>query len=110
MLHIALHFLVPALIAGACYRPQWLRQYGVMLLALLIDADHLLANPIYDPARCSIGFHPLHSLLPIILYVALLLPPNTRVLGIGLCVHILLDLVDCVVNSGSLCFFSSSSD
>lgn len=72
-----------------------------MMTGMLIDLDHLLADPIYDPGRCSIGFHPLHGLLPIVLYIGLLAHPKTRILGIGLCVHIALDSVDCFVNTGS---------
>ena len=72
-----------------------------MMAGMLIDLDHLLADPIYDPGRCSIGFHPLHGLLPITLYVALLAHPKTRILGIGLCVHIALDSTDCFINTGS---------
>ena len=68
-----------------------------MLAGLLIDIDHLLADPIYDAERCSIGFHPLHTPLPIVLYTLLLLHPKTRALGIGLFLHILLDGVDCVI-------------
>lgn len=67
---------------------------------MLIDIDHLLANPIYDPGRCSIGFHPLHELWFIALYVALCFLPKTRLLGIGLLVHVALDTIDCQINSG----------
>ena len=28
-----------------------------MLTTMLIDLDHLLANPVFDPDRCSINFH-----------------------------------------------------
>lgn len=72
-----------------------------MMAGMLIDLDHLLADPIYDPGRCSIGFHPLHGLLAIIVYVALLAHPKTRILGIGLCVHIVLDSTDCFISTGS---------
>jgi len=62
---------------------------------MLVDLDHLLASPVYDPTRCSIGFHPLHTLLPIVLYVLLCLPAKTRIVGIGLIVHMILDSIDC---------------
>lgn len=71
-----------------------------MLAGLVIDLDHLLANPIYDPGRCSVGFHPLHTEFPIGLYGLMLMHPKTRVVGIGLCAHILLDSIDCRVMSG----------
>jgi hypothetical protein len=61
----------------------------------LVDLDHLAANPIYDPGRCSICYHPLHNLLPIVLYLLLCLPPKTRYVGIGLIIHMALDSVDC---------------
>ena len=31
-----------------------------MLATMVVDLDHLLADPILDPQRCGIGFHPLH--------------------------------------------------
>ena len=36
---------------------------------MFVDLDHLLANPIYDPCRCSIGFHPLHNYFAIVIYL-----------------------------------------
>ena len=42
-----------------------------MYAVMLIDLDHLLATPIFDPARCSIGFHPLHSYYAIGVYFIL---------------------------------------
>lgn len=73
-----------------------------MLLGLMIDIDHVFATPMYDPNRCSMGFHPLHGLGPVIIYIAALVHPKTRVLGIGLCVHVLLDSMDCYVTNGVL--------
>lgn len=73
---------------------------------MLIDVDHLFAVPIYDPLRCSIGFHPLHTVLPILIYVAALFHPKSRVVGIGLCVHIALDSIDCILMNESLCVAS----
>ena len=61
----------------------------------VIDADHLLAKPIYVPNRCSIGFHPLHTTPAILIYGALLVAPPTRLLGLGLSLHIALDAADC---------------
>lgn len=70
------------------------------MAGLLIDVDHLLADPIYDPGRCSIGFHPLHTIIPVALYFLLLLFPRTRLVGVGLLIHIALDTVDCKLTSG----------
>lgn len=100
MLHLALHFLVPAAVAGFWFRTQWQRALLIMLATMLVDLDHLLADPIYDPNRCSIGFHPLHQPWFIALYAAMCLLPATRLPGIGLCIHMLLDSIDCQVTNG----------
>ena len=95
MFHIFLHALVPALLAGLAYRKLWLKAYTIMMLTMLVDLDHLLADPIYDPNRCSIDFHPLHQFEIMPLYVLLLIPKKTRLIGLGLCIHMLLDAQDC---------------
>ena len=66
-----------------------------MILCMLIDLDHLLATPIFSPNRCSINFHPLHSYYAIAIYFMLLIPKKTRLIGLGLVIHILADTVDC---------------
>ena len=100
MLHITLHFLVPLLVSLAFFRPQWAKVYAVLLAGMIIDVDHLLATPIYDPGRCSVGFHPLHTLIPVVCYAVALIPKHTRIVGLGLCIHILLDSIDCYVTNG----------
>lgn len=95
-LHILLHFLIPGAVAGLAFRDNWLKSWLIMMSAMIIDVDHLLANPIFDPNRCSIGFHPLHSTTAIIVYPLLLLVPRFRILGIGLTIHIGLDALDCL--------------
>lgn len=100
MLHLGLHFLVPALLAGVFFRKRWKLAYLFMIAAMLVDIDHLLANPIYDPGRCSIGFHPLHQLRIIALYTVLCFVPWTRIVGIGLLIHMALDAIDCQLTSG----------
>jgi len=64
---------------------------------MLVDLDHLLADPVYDPGRCSLGFHPLHSIWAIGVYVLLIFPKKTRVISIGLLVHMMLDGIDCAM-------------
>ena len=66
-------------------------------LANLIDLDHLLANPIYNPLRCGINFHPLHSWFMLPFYVAGLFHRKTRYLSIGIFLHLLLDGIDCII-------------
>ena len=100
MLHLALHFLVPGAISTLCYQKEWIRSYLLMMSTMVIDLDHLLAHPIYDPTRCSIGFHPLHEPWLCVVYVALCLPRFTRLIGIGLVVHVGLDAIDCQVTGG----------
>ncbi len=100
MLHLALHFVAPAVITGLFFRRIWRAAYLVMIATMLVDLDHLFANPIYDSNRCSIGFHPLHELWFIVLYVALCFIPKTRLVGIGLSIHMVLDAIDCQVTSG----------
>ncbi len=95
-LHILLHFVVPAIVAGLAFRDKWLTSWLILMSAMVIDVDHLLANPIFDPNRCSIGFHPLHSTTAIIIYPLLLLIPRLRILSIGLLIHISLDALDCL--------------
>ncbi len=100
MLHLLLHFLVPAIVAWFCFRRQWLRTFILLSATMLVDLDHLLATPIYDPNRCSIGFHPLHTAVPITIYLLLILPARTRVIGLGLAIHMLLDSLDCQLTNG----------
>ena len=70
-----------------------------MLLGFLIDIDHLLATPIFSPNRCSINFHPLHSYYAIAVYIVLLMPKKTRIIGLGLVIHIIADTIDCYLMS-----------
>ncbi len=100
MFHLALHFLAPAVLTGLFYRKKWKVAYFLMIATMLVDIDHIFANPIYDPNRCSIGFHPLHELWFIGLYVALCFIPKTKLVGIGLSVHMALDAIDCQVTNG----------
>ena len=100
MFHLSLHFIVPALIAALFFRPRWQFAYLVMMATMLVDLDHLLAIPIYDASRCSIGFHPLHHPWFIALYIVLCFLPKTRLVGVGLMIHMVLDSIDCQVTNG----------
>jgi len=68
----------------------------ILLGGILLDIDHLLANPIFDPNRCSINFHPLHSYWTILIYFLLLLFRKTRIWGLAFIIHIIADAVDCL--------------
>ena len=95
VVHMMLHFLVPGLVAKGFFGEKWLKAWFVMLAAMLIDLDHLLADPVFDPDRCSIGFHPLHGWVAGGVYLVLAAVPVTRILGVGLLIHLGLDGVDC---------------
>ena len=90
-----LHILVPGLVATLAYKRRWGKAWLVMVATMIVDLDHLLANPIYDPARCSVGFHPLHSYLAIWAYFVMALIPKVRLVGVGLLIHMGVDLLDC---------------
>ena len=112
MIHIILHFIAPLLIAFIFYRSRWRNAALIMIATMIVDVDHLLADPIYDPNRCSIGFHPLHTTPAIIFYVFMFVLPLilrrrddlpkyqsaariVHLAGLGLLIHMVLDLTDC---------------
>ncbi|WP_299192407.1 DUF6122 family protein [uncultured Erythrobacter sp.] len=99
ILHYGGHWLAPFLIALVIWRAHWLRAGLVMTSANLIDLDHLLADPIFDPERCSIGFHLLHGWEAGIVYVLLLAVPRwwVRALGLGALWHLAVDYGDCMM-------------
>ena len=95
VLHYGIHFGLPLLVALLFFKKIQSKAYLLMIAGMLIDLDHLLAHPIFDANRCSINFHPLHSYYAILVYVALLFFKKVRLVGIGLCIHIIADFVDC---------------
>ena len=114
MIHIALHFIIPLLIALVFYRNRWRSTTMIMFATMLVDVDHLLAVPIYDPNRCSIAFHPLHTWPAIVIYVGLFIVPlmmssrkegerlqiamrMSHLIGLGLLIHMILDGLDCLM-------------
>lgn len=97
IVHLLLHAAVPALVAWLFFRDRFGKAWLLMLLGWVIDLDHLLADPIYAPNRCSIGFHPLHTAPAIVAYGALTLPKRTRLFAIGLLIHVALDALDCML-------------
>jgi len=81
---------------GMLHMGLFQRAWLLLMLGWVIDLDHLLAVPVYAPDRCSIGFHPLHTAPAVLVYAALTIPRSTRWFGIGLLIHIGLDLIDCL--------------
>ena len=96
VLHLILHLAVPGAVARVFYKKIFIQAWLIMFATMLIDLDHLWADPVYDPGRCSIGFHPLHQYPIMAIYALLAIWPKTRLLGVGLVIHMLLDGIDCV--------------
>ena len=94
--HYGLHLLAPGIIAWVFFRNQCKKVWLIMLLTMLVDLDHLLADPIFDPDRCSINFHPLHGPNAIGVYAGMSVIKETRVVGIALLFHMLTDYLDCL--------------
>lgn len=123
IIHLFLHVLVPLFVALAYVtwglkgqskhelkrHAYWV--FVLMMATMVVDIDHLLAVPIYAPNRCSILFHPLHTVWPMVIYGLMLLWPlllrltshtiqkrDTIVawLGAGLLIHMMLDALDCL--------------
>ena len=92
MIHLILHVIVPVLFAFIFYREEWKKASIILVGGYLVDLDHLLANPIYAPDRCSIGFHPLHSYVAIGFYFCMLFIPKVRLIAWEL----VLDYIDCL--------------
>ncbi|TWU09432.1 hypothetical protein CA54_46740 [Symmachiella macrocystis] len=114
MLHLASHFAVPLIVALTFYRSRWRYVLLILIATMLVDLDHLLADPIYDPERCSIGFHPLHSIPAIAVYAMMFALPLmlggkerslgwrraadlVHLVGLGLLIHMALDGIDCLI-------------
>ncbi len=97
LLHYGIHFALPLIIGFLIFKEHRWKVILILLSGILIDADHFLASPVFDPNRCSIDFHPLHSYWAIGLYVILLIPPKTRLWGLALLIHIFADTVDCLL-------------
>ncbi len=95
LVHYTLHLLVPGLIAYVFFRNEWKKAWLIMLATMLVDVDHLFASPLFDPNRCSINFHPLHTYWAMAVYVVLLFFKKTRIIAVGLLFHMLTDFIDC---------------
>ena len=96
VIHYGLHLVFPLVIARFFYINKWKQSYLILLTTMLVDMDHLWASPIFDPNRCSINFHPLHTYYAIGFYVMLLFFKKTRLIGIGLTLHMFTDFLDCL--------------
>lgn len=99
LVHYFLHFIFIGAIAYWYDKKHWIRNWLILLSTMLMDADHLFADPIFDPQRCGIGYHPLHSFYAIGIYmlgVIFVKHKIIRLIFIGLLFHILTDFLDCL--------------
>lgn len=108
--HYFLHFGFPLIIALVFFRKDWKKVYLILIATMLVDLDHLVANPIFESNRCSINFHPLHTYYAMIVYLILLFfrkPFN--IIGVGLLFHMLTDFIDCLMMYSACkdCFVNS---
>ncbi|WP_408732635.1 DUF6122 family protein [Chryseobacterium sp.] len=93
--HYFLHLVFPVFIALIFFRKNWKKAYFIMLATMLVDLDHLFADPVFDPSRNSIGFHFLHSYYAIAVYFLMLFFKGTpRIIAVGLLFHMLTDFQD----------------
>lgn len=98
IIHYSLHFFFPGLLALIFFKKDWKIAWLIMISTILVDLDHFLANPFFNPNRCSIGFHPFHSYYAIAMYFSALLIPNKyiKMIAVGLLLHMLTDFQDCL--------------
>lgn len=111
-IHYFLHLGFPFVIAYGFFRKDWKKVYLILIATMLVDLDHLVANPIFQANRCSINFHPLHTYYAMIVYAILLFfrkPFN--IIGIGLLFHMLTDFINCMMMYANCksCFSDSSA-
>lgn len=97
-IHYFLHLGLPLLVALVFFRQKWRLAYGIFLATMLVDLDHLLAEPIFKSNRCSIHYHPLHTYWAMIVYAAMLFFRwPYRIIGLGLLLHMATDFLDCML-------------
>ena len=96
IIHMTLHFLVPFMVAKTVWKGNWVSPFIIMALTIAVDFDHLLADPIFDPNRCGLGFHPLHSWPAIAVYLVAIFSSRLRIVALGLLIHMGLDGTDCL--------------
>lgn len=95
--HYFMHIILPLGISWFFFKQNWKRAYLLFLCTMLVDIDHVFANPIFDPNRKSIGFHPLHTYPMIgIYFIGFLASKNLtlRILFCGLVLHMITDFQD----------------
>ncbi len=99
IIHYSFHLLAPFVFGKLFWKENWWKAGLIMVSTMAIDLDHLLAYPVFDPHRCGIGFHPLHTFWAGIVYGGLLALPSWRVcaVAIGCLWHLCTDTIDCLL-------------
>ena len=99
LIHYSFHFIGPLFFAKIFFKDNWKKAFVIMLLTMLIDLDHLLASPIFDANRCSIGYHPLHTVYAAVFYFLLLFSHSWKLkaVSIGCLWHLSTDYIDCLL-------------
>ena len=95
-IHYSLHLLFPGLIAWIFFRDYWQKAWLIMITTMFVDVDHLFADQIYAPNRCSINFHVLHTYYAMAVYLVLLYFKKLRIISVGLLFHMFTDFIDCL--------------
>jgi len=97
--HYFLHFIAIGAIAWFYDKKNWKKNWLILLATMAVDLDHVFATPLFDPMRCGIGYHPLHSQLAILTYFLGMIFTKNKVLKlifIGLLFHMFTDFIDCL--------------
>jgi hypothetical protein len=99
IIHYSFHLLMPFVFGKLFWKENWWKAGIIMVGTMAIDLDHLLGDPVFDPSRCSIGFHPLHTLWAGLVYGGLLAVPSwkVRAVAVGCLWHLCTDAIDCLL-------------
>jgi hypothetical protein len=89
--------LLPLVVAVLFFRNNWKKAFLIMIAMMVVDVDHLFTTPIFNPDRCSIGFHVLHTYWAIGCYFVLVFYKPLRLFALGLLLHMVADGADCLM-------------
>lgn len=98
-IHYFLHLVFPYFLAKTIDNKNYLKVYFALLSSMLIDLDHLFADPIFDPNRCSIDFHFLHQIEFFSIYLIgfFISKKYIKFFFLGLIMHLIIDKLDCIL-------------
>ncbi|MDT0641503.1 DUF6122 family protein [Zunongwangia sp. F363] len=110
--HYFLHFIAIGAIAYLYDKENWKNNWMILIATMLVDLDHVFANPVFDAERCGIGYHPMHTAPAIILYLLGVLFAKNQLLKlifIGLLFHMFTDFTHCLWTFSKCgeCYYSS---